>query len=243
MAVDRLGVVGGLAVGVVVGFVLGGIGPRNELARVQDELSATRDELVEVQARLARRNPLEVLGLPDGLSGGGDLPRPEGAAPPPERRKPVPEPPPTAPAVEDDPGGRPAGPEPGLAEFDAAVEAQRLRKEQSRAALIEQADLDDQEIAELDATIDAMNDRLGALGDELLDLALEGGDPDAPEMLHAVHEISGILYDAQVELDAIIGEDAVDGVDPEAREVWNHIDLESFRDAVEAARDEGAIGP
>jgi len=245
VAADRLGIVGGLAVGVVLGFVLGGIGPRRELASTQAELSAARDQIVELQARQGRRSPLGMLGL-----GGG------GGASPAESEEQAPAPPstevPTAEAAAPEPvvadvGERPPPPEPqasrDLASFDAAVEAQRIRREQSRAALIEQADLDDQQIAELDAAIAEMNVRFGEMSEELLDLSTMYDDMGSSETLHAVHEVTGVLYDTQVELEAIVGEDQLDAVDPDAREIWNYIDLEAFRDTVEAAQDQGPVDP
>ncbi len=239
MAADRLGLLGAVAVGVVLGFVLGGIGPRRELARVEDEVSRLQDEVVKLENRQARRSPLSMMGLD--RVGADDRPPPT----------PRPQPPAPAPAPDDDGEQRvveveevdpivaeePRSREDIAAEFDAAVAAQRLRMEQSRAALIEQADLDDAEIRDLDAAMGDMNARLGELGDQVLDIALSGQEPDSRDMLHLTHEVSGILYDAQVELDSIVGETA--DVDSSAREVWNHIDLDTFRDAVEAAEDAG----
>jgi len=122
-----------------------------------------------------------------------------------------------------------------LEQFDLAVDAQRLRIDQSRAALAEQADLDDAQLAALDVATAEMNDRLSALGDDLLTMMNSAGDPDSLELLGLTRDVSGILYDAQLNVDEIIGPDAVASVEPDSREVWNYIDMESFRGAVESA--------
>lgn len=221
----------------MLGFVLGGVGPRTELAALDGELSRLQDELVEARSRAARRSPLSVVGLdrmgaarPDDE----DPPPPAPAAPRDELREDAD----LDPVVVEDPAGGDA-PQDMAAEFDAAVQAQRVRLEQTRAALIEQADLGAPEVQALDQAMAEMNDRLGAMGEDLLDLALTGEEPDSREMLALTHEVSGILYDAQVELDEIIGPEAVEEVDPSAREVWNYVDLDTFRDTVEAAEGAG----
>lgn len=236
MARAAFGGIGGAAVGLVLGFVLGGVGPRRELAGLEAENSRLQDELVEAQARAGRRSPLSMMGL-DRVQ-----------AAPQETREPVaPEPGEASSGAELSVAGDEAnatGTEAGTPEMapelDAAIEAQRIRREQSRAALIEQAELDEDAVARLDAAVAEMNTRLTAMGDDLVELALAGAEPDSQDMLRLTHEASGILYDAQVEVDELIGEEGLDQVDPSAREVWNHIDLEGFRDLLdEAERSEG----
>ena len=224
--------------GIVLGFVVGGIGPRGELSALQDDVSRLQDELVKARRQAARRSPLSVIGLdragapddgqpapreetdaassglPDGPATGGR----DTATPPPL-------------VVEGEPG---ATPDP-MAEYELAVQAQRVRIEQSRAALIEQADLDEGQVADLDAAMGRMNDQLAAMGEDLLGLIESGTEPDSKELLGVTHDVTGILYEAQVEMDEIIGAEAVPEVDPQSREVWNYVDLESFRDTVQAA--------
>ena len=49
--------------GIVLGFVVGGIGPRGELSALQDDVSRLQDELVKARRQAARRSPLSVIGL------------------------------------------------------------------------------------------------------------------------------------------------------------------------------------
>lgn len=225
-------------VGVVLGFVVGGVLPRQDLAERDAELARLQDDLVKARRQAARRSPLSVVGLDRaGAPSAASAPQRQaddqpGSQPP---RDPAPSPPrdtgagPQLDVVEVGGGGDP------LAEFDLAVDAQRLRIDQSRAALVEQADLDDSQVEALDTAVAEMNDRLSEMGEELLDLVESSGEPDSRALLGVTHDVSGILYDAQVEVDEIIGQDAVETVDPQSREVWNYVDLESFRDTVEAA--------
>lgn len=115
-------------------------------------------------------------------------------------------------------------------QFDMAVEAQNLRAAQSRQALMEQAELTDEELAELDDILAVMNDDLAFYGEDLLAMAMSE-DSDPTEALGLTHDVTGVLYESQLALDELVGDAAVD---EEARMVWNHMDLEVFRDAVEA---------
>jgi len=230
--------------GVVLGFVAGGVGPRRDLDQEREAREAVQADLDRANRRAARSNPLSVVGL-------------DRAGAPRQQASAAPRSPPTGPAPQDldeaparqpqapsDTGAGGAQGDTGApadrgADFDMAVDAQRLRIDQSRAALIEQADLSDAQVTELDATMAEMNTRLGAMSADLVALALTADDPDSRELLGVTHDVTGVLYDAQVAMDDIIGPDAAGNVDPQAHQVWNYIDLEGFRGAVEAS---GGLG-
>lgn len=228
--------------GLLAGFLLGGIPPRAELAEVQAEVQKLKDEQVREMRRAARRSPLSVVGL-DRTGMGAETERREEEpydGPIPEGSMPVVT---EAPGPKgDDTGGVAAVTDPPsmAEEFELAVEAQRIRRDQSRAALIEQADLDAAEVARLDEIAATMNERLGAMGDDLLAMMNDvnaAEEPDTTELLGLTHEVTGVLYDAQSALDELVGDSAE--VDRTASEVWNLVDLESFRGAVEAAEQGG----
>ncbi|MCK6502578.1 hypothetical protein L6R53_04150 [Myxococcota bacterium] len=222
--------------GVVLGFIAGGYAPNRALAEHEDEVARLQDELVKARRQASRRSPLSMVGLDRAGAPQAD--------------------PPQAGEDPDAPGEAPAGPAPGdeagdsgaapvvaeggpprdpMAEFDLAVQAQRVRIEQSRAALIEQGELDDAQVAALDQAMAEMNDRLAELGPDLLRLVESGEEPDSRDLLGVTHDVTGILYEAQTELDQVIGDEALDQVDPQSREVWNYVDLDAFRDTVQAA--------
>ncbi len=75
-----------------------------------------------------------------------------------------------------------------------------------------------------------MNDDLAFYGEDLLEMAMSE-DSDPTEALGLTHDVTGVLYESQLALDELVGDASVD---EEARMVWNHMDLEVFRDAVEA---------
>jgi hypothetical protein len=60
-------------------------------------------------------------------------------------------------------------------------------------------------------------------------------EPSSRELLGLTHEVTGVLYEAQTAMDELIGDTSE--VDRSAAEVWNLVDLEVFREAVEAAED------
>ncbi|MFT5587560.1 MAG: hypothetical protein ACI9VR_005170 [Cognaticolwellia sp.] len=214
--------------GLILGFLLGRVGPSLEKAALEEQLTVAEDRAEKAERKQGPRNLIlpgmgEVLsGAPDRGSAQKDSSQPDGS-----------------PAVQDtggpgvDPGFE--GPAPDIAEqFELAVEAQRLRTTQSRAALIEQADLDDRQIAEIDSAMLQMNDELALLGEDLMTVAMSGEEPDPTEMLGLSHDVTGILYEAQLTLEDSVGLNTLDGVDPQAAQVWNYIELEGFRDAVES---------
>jgi hypothetical protein len=226
--------------GLLLGFLAGGLQPRSQLAELEAEVQRLKDEQIREARRAARRSPLSVIGL-DRAGAGGEEPLPETPALA-EDLEALEGDPASAAAPEAVDSGAPQplaeGPQGFGAEFDLAVEAQQLRREQTRAALIEQADLDGQEIERLDEIAFAMNERLGAMGEELLammDSVNADQEPSSRELLGLTHEVTGVLYEAQTAMDELIGDTSE--VDRSAAEVWNLVDLEVFREAVEAAED------
>ena len=206
----------------VVGFVLGGLKPRVQLQEAQE---AHVEALEQACPERPRTRVLPGIGevLPDLSS-------------PPSRPKPKAEKTPDALNVEF--SSPESTDEPGvdtLEQFDLAVTAQGVRSAQSRQALIEQADLSDEEAEELDRVLQDMNADLAFYGEDLLSLAMQQ-EPDPTDALGLTHEVTGVLYESQLALDELIGEA---DVDEESRMVWNHLDLEVFRPAVEALEDEG----
>jgi len=233
---------GWIVLGLVVGLLIGGVQPRAELAVEQEQSARLQDDLVKAQSKAAR------------CSGGGSALLPGIGALLPDRAAPAPEP--VLIADDDDDGPPPAagdadvivvGDEEGDGEvfedadaaFDAAVEAQQIRAEQSRAALAEQADLDEGELEEVDQIVGEMNDRLSEYADELLVLAESGDEPSPREVLGLTHDVTGILYESQSALEETVGGDRMPDVDPEASAIWNYLDLGIMREAAERAQGGG----
>ncbi len=239
-----LSLLAGAAAGVVVGFVLGGVGPRRELAAAEDEIQ--RLEAAMESGGSTWRSPVpgldRILRTP-----GDDAPREEG--------DPV-----AHPGAEATDGPRVAmdgvdGGVPGEERetwrdrwrsrarrsreerYDAFTEAatvQRVRRIQSRAALLEQADLDDDEAAELDGILDELNGSLAGYGEEILMLASRDEPPPARDLLGITHDVTGILAGSQRRLEELLGPERMAGVDTSALEIWNHVDLDRLEPAARA---------
>lgn len=228
-----------VAAGIVVGFLLGGIGPRVEVQE-RDERIAGLERQLEAADTGRWRSP--VPGLDRILRGPEDteLPRVVDAPPP----------------VEDD-GTSPAEPEnltdggvvsprwrqrwnegdptDRLAAFRRAASVQRVRRVQSRAALRQQADLDDEEMARVDTALTEMNEALYGHGEELLMLGMSGEPPPARDLLGITHDVTGILHRAQLQLEDVVGAERASEVDSSALEIWNHVDLGQLEPAARAA--------
>lgn len=228
---------GWVALGLVGGFLIGGLSPRMEAAALRQEQAAMADALAEAQRNAIGGRRGSALPVP-GMSEMFEDSRPE----------PEPRPRPRRPEVTAPPGDDTAPPEPvvidtgdfiapeprdRIADYNLAVDAQRARARQSRAALQEQADLSDDEMEAFDLMVEDMNAALAGYGEDLMALALSGAEPEAEDMLALTHEVTGILYDTQTQINDLVGADAMAEMDPSSRQAWNHVDLEVFRGVVE----------
>jgi hypothetical protein len=215
-----------LLVGVVVGWLLGGIPARRAVADLEEQRQALEKDLAA--AKKAARRSTRAFAAPFPALGGG-----------------------AGPAAEEEAArGRGAGDGARVAEvggtgggrvgsdsaeirrgFDLAVDAQRVRARQSRAALVEQAELGEAELRELDGIVEDLNAALAAHAEDVVSWAWE--EPGTAEALGVAHDITGILYESQTSLDALIGADRMGNVEEQAQQVWNYVDLEVLRPAVD----------
>ncbi len=265
------------ALGVVLGFLLGGVGPRRELDELTLEVKQLKRQLERVDQPNALRallpqllrgrdeedeRPTNARGTiaPPTSTGAAQDPADPGAARAENDRSAViirgsegeaartpssiaakgegtaTGPTATAPKADDESdakGARRRGfDELNLARFDQVSAAQAIRFAASRAALIEQAGLSDKETAAVDSTVKKMNDDLSGYGEEILSQASAEEAPSPAQALGLGHDVSGIMYEGQKQIDSIVGERA-EGVDPEAMQIWNFIDMKRLRPAAE----------
>jgi hypothetical protein len=106
---------------------------------------------------------------------------------------------------------------------------------QSREALRQQGDLSDEEIDEVDAALQEMNEEIYGHGEELVVLAMGDEPPAARDLLGITHDVTGILHRAQLRLETILGPERAANVDPSALEIWNHVDLAQLEPAARSA--------
>jgi hypothetical protein len=234
------------ALGLVAGFLAGGLGPRLEMMNLAKEKEALADKVIKLERGRSKGFGLGsglIPGLSEMEAGPRQGPQPNTAIGHTEDQGPT--------EIGDGTvasGGvvqAPSGQAPAEApadlreQFDLAAEVQATRAAQSRAALVEQAELSEEEEAELDAILERLEGELAEHADGVLANMMEvGGEPPPAEMLRLTHEVTGALYESQAAMDALLG-DRVEGVDPEAALIWNHMELEAFRPAVEAAANRG----
>ena len=222
---------GWLGLGVVLGAILGAIPVRRELARTEAELMAAR-----AKAKAAPAPRSEPRFLPFGLAQPPPRTEPEAApAHPSDTGKPA-----DAPEVVTVPA-QPQTPEERRRQFGLAVDAQRVRIAANRAALVEDAELDDGELQRFDGIVADLNADLVEYSDLFVDMALQSEEVSSADMLSVSHDVTGVLHDGQVALDELLGEPAAP--DDEARQIWNYIDLETFRPAVEQLDEQGTPTP
>lgn len=232
-----------LAVGIVLGFFLGGLAPRRELSERDERIAELERELEEGDPGGGFRSPVpgldRILRDPEPVDRGVPLPAAQGEA---ESGRGEDE----RVEVEDygDGGVPPIGwrdrwrdraPSEQLGAFQRAASVQRVRRVQSRAALAEQAGLEEEELAEVDAALSQMNAELLGHGEELVLLAMSDEPPPARELLGITHDVTGILHRAQLRIEEIVGPERAAAVDPSALEIWNHVDLAQLEPAARAA--------
>ena len=221
------------ALGIVIGFILGGIKPRMDLVALQAELNEARSERDLVDQKSRTRPSLPVPGMSEMFEPVEELDDEPDADPDIDNLADadLDEPAPQADNDMDD--DEPLTAETLAEQFDVAVAAQRMRAAQSRAALQEQAGLSDEDMVEFDHIVDDMNVALAEYGDGLMEIALSGEEPEAEDMLGLTHDVTGILYDSQTAVNDLVGADGMGETNPLARHVWNHVDLSVFEDSIE----------
>lgn len=264
-----------IAIGVVVGYVLGGVAPRRELQAVRSDRDALRMEVAhasrpnllqallprigsiapdarrEVAASSAREvgahalrpdageNEARPAATGDVVVIGGEPVRDPIAVPTPLEvdGRPSAQAPAQAvaasqendrdDATDEDPRGRGL-----LGRFGQLVTVQRARTAAARSALIAQAGLDDAQIARVDTSVQKMNAKLAGYGEEVIAQAASEEPPSPAQALGLGHDVSGILYEGQKELDSVVGAKN-DAIDPSALEIWSYVDLEQWKPYVE----------
>ena len=251
-----LGVVAALVVGVIAGWVLGGIAPRREVAAEQERVAELQERLADSNGtgwrspvpgldQILRAPPEEEFAVvegsgaetsansaayaaPDGSLGGADAGAPDARAG----------------AWREQWRDRAAtrNPVQELEDFRRLASIQNVRRVQSRAALAQQADLDEAELESLDAVFDELNEALIGHGEELIVVALSDEPPAPRDLLGITHDVTGILHRAQVQLENIVGPERLGDVEPSALEIWNYVDLRRLEPAALAAIERAAGG-
>jgi len=222
-----------VAVGLVIGFVLGGVAPRADRVNLERRVARLERDLARggrggmglmgLDRVFARPGREESAGEDERVGEGDEQARYDNEA---------------ARAADGGVDEASAGDTPRwtLAEFDTVADAQRVRIMQSRAALEQQADLDGAQLAAVDRALATMNQQLAPYAEELIEIGLSDTQPSPRDLLTLTHDVSGILSEAQIALEDAVGAEGRARVDDSAAlEVWSYIDLRALRPALESA--------
>jgi hypothetical protein len=210
-------ILAGLVAGVVAGFVLGGTGPRRDVAKLRRENEQLGDQLLEARKKSGRQT-VQFLPLPasDGT------PRPVASV------APTPENPDASPTE------TPERFQADIEQFRVAIDAQKLRIRQGRQVLKEKTEINAKDEQKLDEIFDKMNQDLAKHADALAEAVFSGEDAAPMEMLSVSHEVTGILLEAQTAYEQVLGPSA-DNLDENTGAVWNFVDLSYFQSQFENA--------
>ena len=201
---------------VVVGLVVGGLGPRSELRDLRERVAEAEAHACDRPmgtdiARVFRGRPWEPPA--------DDTPSDDGVA--------------AAPPVPPEPGGhveitigddddQDAPPDESM---DAMRDAMELRRTQAVAALREQASASDAQMASVDAITDEMNRDLHALATEFVQTVTEaGGEPGRHDMMVFAADTLDVLLAAEEQLYGAFDEDQRAAVDDEATDPLSFVD-------------------
>lgn len=214
----------------VAGIVLGAWQPRGELLAMRAEL----DELRTAGGKPCRGNAADGIRTilraerPEGLR----AERPEGVvASHPEPRA---EDPPAAPDL---PADDQAAPGPDVApvdEADVAAQADAMaaaldaRRAQAMAALTEQADLDDAQVASVNQLMDDMNSQLKAQVDRFVDEAVANNDVDRRDMMDFAAESLDIVIATDDAMRKTLPPEAYDDADDSAVDPLSYLSGETL---------------
>lgn len=202
-------------VSLVVGVIVGGLGPRNEARQLREEVAALSKQscdkpaLGREVARAFSRRPWSTDASP---------PEPEPAAP---RERPGFVPSDDAPF--DDPVGS-VPPDIDRAEGLAmARDAMQLRRRQALRALTEQARMSDAEMRDVEAAFDDMNAELLGLAEGFV-ATVRQGEPERRDIMVFAAETLDVLIEADDRLFGLIDPDRRGDVSAEALDPMSYVD-------------------
>jgi hypothetical protein len=213
------------AVGLILGLVVGGLGPRARVRGLESEIAELEER--DCSQRGVGRDLATMFG---GLGG---------KAPPTEEDEiEDPEPLPSGTqAVErhdregvvvefgtgDEGEGREEDVTPEQA-MEMARAGLELRRTQARASLLEDADPDDEQLAEIDAAVTAMNEDLMTLATDLVTHFEEQGEPSRHDAMVFAADALDIVLDAEEGITGALDAEQLEAVQEEAVDPFSYID-------------------
>lgn len=216
-------------IALVVGIVLGAFQPRGELLEVRAELDALKTAGGKPCRASAADSLRDLLRAPGGAV--DDSRRVRNAAPA-DAGAPTDEGVATGGATVEGGEGDPSAPvsdadafEKGQEAMSAALDARRA---QALAALTEQADLDEEDVAAVNAAMKQMNDELGAQIDAMVTSAVSDGELDRRDMMEFGAEALDVVLAADDRMRDIIPPEVYAQIDASAVDPLSYISGETL---------------
>lgn len=204
-------------VAVVLGFVLGGLGPRAQLRTLEasiEDLAAERCEQ-RVGRDLAA------------MFGAARTSGPPSQAPyvPPHARELTVEPREDTAAAEPAEVLPPEDPAEAMEEeLEAARTALDLRRAQARAALMEDADPSDEQLDRIDDAVEQMNVELEDLAADIIDVVNSGEEPSRREMMVFAADALDVMITAEESIAGSLGDDQLGSVEDGSIDPFSYIE-------------------
>jgi hypothetical protein len=208
-------------VALVVGIVLGAWQPRGELLAIRSDMDALKAERAK-PCRTSAASNIRALLHADGDALGHADAKPEPDEPAEDAAEGDDTDVPGAPPDTDAP---PAAPRMTPEDVTAALDARRA---QARAALVEQADLDDEQMAAVDAAMDEMNRELAVQVGTFVDAAVSEGDIDRRSMMDLASGALDAVIDADDKMRTILPADVYAEIDDSAVDPFSYISADTL---------------
>ncbi len=109
-------------------------------------------------------------------------------------------------------------------ELELARTALDLRRTQARAALLEDTDAEDEQMEQFDTAVEAMNDVLLDLTEELTTMVEGGTEPGRREAMEFAADALDALLSAEDNMRSVFGPDQLAEVEDSAIDPFSHID-------------------
>jgi len=212
-------------IALVVGIGVGGLGPRAELRALRAQV----EELGECEsgsrvgseiANVFRGRPWEGDAPPRKVTSLDAEPEPVAVAEEPEPAEPTED----VAKIEFNFGDGAEEPQDVEETMEMAREAMELRYAQARAALIEDANPSDEQMAEIDASMQRMNDSLMGMASDLVDqVSSDEGLERRDTMLFAAETLDLVLS-AEEELRGTLTEDQIAALQDESLDPLSYVD-------------------
>jgi len=108
-------------------------------------------------------------------------------------------------------------------ELETARTALELRRAQARAALIEGAEPNDDQLADIDQAVQDMNDSLLTLSGELTDMMENGEEPERRQAMSFAAEALDTMLTAEDRFRDALSQDQIDALDDQALDPFSYI--------------------